>query len=94
MVDQVIGADSAPAPKPDARHLLTAIAAAGGQPGRALMVGDSASDIGAARAAHVPSVAVSFGYTEIAPADLGAGHLIDHFRELPALAARLLGRGD
>jgi len=86
----VVGADQAPAPKPDARHLFTAIAAAGGRPDRALMVGDSASDIGAARAANVPSVVVSFGYTEIAAAELGADHLIDHFADLPPLAARLL----
>jgi len=86
----VIGADRAPAPKPDASHLLTAIAAAGGRPARAIMVGDSASDIGAARAARVPSVLVSFGYTEIPPADLGADLMIDRFDELAGAAARLL----
>jgi len=86
----VVGADSAPAPKPDPRHLQTAIAAVGGRDDRALMVGDSASDIGAARAAKVMSVVVSFGYTEIPAANLGADHLIDHFAELPPLAERLL----
>jgi len=86
----VIGADSAPAPKPDPRHLQAAIAAVGGRDDRTLMVGDSASDIGAARAAKVMSVVVSFGYTEIPAADLGADHLIDHFAELPPLAERLL----
>ena len=86
----IVGADRAPAPKPDPRHLLAAIAAAGGQPGRALMVGDSISDTEAARAAAVPSIVVSFGYTDIALDDLGADHLIDHFDELPPLAARLL----
>jgi len=86
----VIGADSAPAPKPDPRHLQTAIAAVGGADDHAIMVGDSASDIGAARAARVPSIVVSFGYTEIPAADLGADHLIDHFAQLPALAARIL----
>ena len=86
----VIGADLAPAPKPDASHLFTAITACGGQADRALMVGDSASDIGAARAAKVPSIVVTFGYTEIAAAELGGDHLIDHFSELPILASRLL----
>ena len=89
----VVGADLAPAPKPDARHLWTAIAAVGGANDRAMMVGDSASDIGAARAAGVPSVVVSFGYTEIAPAALGADYLIDHFAELAPLAARLFAAG-
>jgi len=85
----IVGPDRAPAPKPDPRHLFAAIAAAGGQPGRALMVGDSISDTAAARAAAVPSIVVSFGYTDIAPGELGADHLIDHFEELPPLAARL-----
>ena len=89
----VIGADSAPAPKPDPRHLQAAIAAVDGRDDRSLMVGDSASDIGAARAAKVMSIVVSFGYTEIPAADLGADHLIDHFAELPPLAERLLGPG-
>jgi phosphoglycolate phosphatase len=88
----IIGADLAPAPKPDPRHLFTAIAAAGGIPARALMVGDSISDTAAARAAQIPSVVVSFGYTEIAPAELGADHLIDHFADLPPIAVRLLAR--
>ena len=87
----VIGPDLAPAPKPDARHLIAAIEAAGGRAQRALMVGDSAADVGAARAAGVPSIVVGFGYTEIAPAELGGDHLIEHFSELAPLAARLLG---
>jgi phosphoglycolate phosphatase len=86
----VIGPDLAPAPKPDARHLIAAVEAAGGRIDRAVMVGDSASDIGAARAAKVPSIVVSFGYTEIAAAELGGDHLIDHFSQLAPLAARLL----
>jgi phosphoglycolate phosphatase len=88
----VMGPDRAPAPKPDPRHLTSAIAAAGGRADRALMVGDSISDVAAARAAAVPSIVVSFGYTDIAPAELGADHLIDHFAALPALAARILAR--
>ena len=87
----VVGADHAPAPKPDPRHLFAAIAAAGGEPSRALMVGDSISDIAAARAAAIPSIVVSFGYTEIPAGELGADHLIDHFDALPPLAARVFG---
>jgi phosphoglycolate phosphatase len=86
----VVGPDAAPAAKPDPRHLLAAIEAAGGRPDRALMVGDSAADVGAARAAHVPSIVVTFGYTEIAAEALGGDYLIDAFAELPALVTRLL----
>ena len=86
----VIGADAAPASKPDPRHLTTAIAAAGGTVARAIMVGDAATDAGAARAAGTPLVLVSFGYTEIPAAELAPDVLIHHFDELPAACAGLL----
>jgi phosphoglycolate phosphatase len=86
----VIGPDLAPAPKPDARHLIAAVEAAGGRIDRAVMVGDSAADVGAARAAGAPSIVVSFGYTEIAASELGGDCVIDHFSELAPLVARLL----
>ena len=88
----IVGPDMAPAPKPDPRHLLAAIQAAGCDPARALMVGDSISDVLAAKAAGVPVAVVSFGYTETPAADLGGDVLIDHFTELPAIARRLLAR--
>jgi phosphoglycolate phosphatase len=87
----VVGADRAPKPKPDPSHVLAAIAAAGGDPAFALMVGDSANDVDSAKAAKVPVVAVTFGYTETPARDLGADAVIDRFDELPAVARRLLG---
>ena len=86
----VMGPDKAGAAKPDPRHLLAAIEAAGGSPDRALMIGDSRSDVGAAVAAGIPVVAVSFGYSDVPPDELGADALIDSFAELPAIARRLL----
>jgi phosphoglycolate phosphatase len=87
----IVGPDLAPRPKPDASHLLTAIALGGGDPKRAVMVGDSINDVLAARNAHVPVVLVSFGYTDIPPRDLDADALIDGFGELYGAAVRLLG---
>ena len=86
----IVGPDAATASKPDPRHLIAAIELAGGRPDLAVMVGDSASDAGAARAAAIPLVLVSFGYTEIAARDLKPDILIDHFDELPDAVARLL----
>ena len=88
--DSVIGADLAPSPKPDPRHLVCAVEAAGGRADRAVMVGDAATDAGAARAAKVPLVLVSFGYTEIPVADLKPDLLIDHFDDLFAGCVTLL----
>ena len=83
----VLGGDSLGVRKPDPAHLLATIRRAGGEVGAAVMVGDSHTDVAAARAAGVPVVAVSYGYTHIAPAELGADAVIDHFDDLiPALA--------
>jgi phosphoglycolate phosphatase len=88
--DAVIGSDSTPAIKPDPRHLEAAVAAAGGSIDRAILVGDAATDAGAARAAGAGLILVSFGYTEIPAADLHPDILIDHFDQLPDAALRLL----
>lgn len=85
----VTGPDDAPARKPDPRHLLASIAAAGGAE-RFLLVGDSLADVSAARGAGAPCVVVSFGYTDVPAAELGGDRLIDSFAELPAACRELL----
>ena len=89
----VIGADLAPAPKPDPSHFLAAIEAVGGDPRRAVMVGDSYNDVASAQAAGAPVIVVSFGYTETPAAELGAERLIDSFAELVEAARGLLTDG-
>lgn len=88
--EAVIGADAAPAIKPDARHLQAAVDAVGGDVSRAIMVGDAATDAGAARNAGAHLILVSFGYTETPAAALDPDILIDRFDQLPAACARLL----
>ena len=78
----VIGGDTLPIRKPDGGHVLGTIERVGGDPARTIMVGDSHNDIDAAKDAGVKSIAVSFGYTDIPPRELGADHVIDHFDEL------------
>ncbi|MDB5684523.1 MAG: phosphoglycolate phosphatase [Sphingomonas bacterium] len=80
----VIGGDTLAVRKPDPAPLFEAIARAGG--GRAAFIGDSITDTDTARAAGIPCVAVSFGFSDRPPAELGADMLIDHFDALiPAL---------
>lgn len=82
----VIGFDAVPRPKPDPGHLFAAIAAAGGEPATTVFVGDSITDTATARAAGVPVVAVSFGFSDRPAAELGADLVIDDYAELlPAL---------
>lgn len=88
--EAVIGADLAPTPKPDPSHVLHAIAAAGGAPSRAVMVGDSANDVDSAKAAGVPTIVFPFGYTEIPAHALGADRLIAHYDALMDAVQSLL----
>lgn len=56
------GADAVPARKPDGDHIVQTIQAAGGDVGRAIMIGDSQTDERAARNAELPFIYVTFGY--------------------------------
>jgi phosphoglycolate phosphatase len=80
----ICGQDTFPIRKPDPEMLRLTIAKAGGSAGRAVMVGDSMTDVLTAKNAAVPVVAVDFGYTETPPNQLGADRLIGHFDALPA----------
>ncbi len=79
----VVGGDTLDVRKPDPLHLTEAVSRLGGDVGGAVMVGDSSPDIRAAEAASIPSICVTFGYTDIPAPDLGADHLIDHYDALP-----------
>ena len=55
------------------------------------MIGDSTTDVATARAAGVPVIVLTYGYTP-EPADLLGGDAVtDHFADVPGLARRLLG---
>lgn len=79
----IIGGDHYPYRKPDPRHLLGTISEAGGT--TAVMVGDSLADFGAAKAAKVPFIGVTFGYCSADLAADEADAMIDHFGELVGL---------
>lgn len=80
----LLGADSRPWRKPDPRHLTDTLAQANGR--SAIFVGDSRTDADTAKAARVPLVLVSFGYSTEAVDTLGADALIAHFDALvPAI---------
>ncbi|WP_284178713.1 phosphoglycolate phosphatase [Rhabdaerophilum sp. SD176] len=84
----IAGRDTFAFCKPDPRHLTETIRLAGGDIGRAVMVGDSRTDIDTARAAGLPVVAVTFGYTDTPVEQLGPDVVINHFDALPAEIAR------
>jgi phosphoglycolate phosphatase len=88
----IAGRDTFPVCKPDPEHLFGAIRLAGGTVAGAVMVGDSDVDVATAKAAGVPVIAVTFGYTSVPIGELAADVVIDHYDAfLPALA-RIRGR--
>jgi len=86
----VAGGDRFETRKPDGRHVTGTIELAGGDPERAVMIGDSITDLDAARAAGIPIVLVDYGYTAQPAADLGADAVVSSFTEIPALLPGLL----
>ena len=87
--DAIAGRDTFSVSKPHPDHLLGTVSLAGGNPQRSIMVGDTSVDIETAGAAGIPSIAVSFGYSQVPAAELGAGMTIDHYRDLSAAVAAL-----
>ena len=87
----ICGQDTFGVGKPDPKPLIGTVAAAGGDLERAIVVGDSATDISAARAARLPVIAVDFGYTDVPVTELGPDRVISHFDELEAACAELMG---
>lgn len=85
------GGDSFWSRKPDPAHLLATLAAGGGTPDAAVMAGDHANDVAAARGAGLSCIFCTWGYGSAAMAD-GAAAIADRFIELPEIAGHLLGR--
>lgn len=87
------GYDTFSVAKPHPEHLLGTIRLAGGEARRAIMVGDSETDIKTARAAGTPVIGVTFGYTDRPVATFGPDAVIDHFDHLDEALARVLKAG-
>jgi phosphoglycolate phosphatase len=90
----ICGQDTFEIGKPDAAPLLKTIAASGGAKERAIMVGDSETDIETARAAGVPVIAVDFGYADVPVKELGPDRVISHFDQLMETCDALLAVAD
>jgi len=86
----IAGRDTFPVSKPHPDHLRAAIKKAGGELARAVMVGDSEVDIATAKAAHIPVIGVTFGYTQVPVERLAPDAVIDHYDQLEAVVARLM----
>jgi len=75
------GGDSFDFQKPDPRHLTETLALMNCPASGAVMVGDTANDIIAARKAGMASIAVSFGYSATAVTSFNPNVVINHYRD-------------
>ena len=90
-LDLVAGGDSGPARKPAPDLLFLATSRMGLHPSRALMIGDTAHDVKAARAAGMAVLVVEGGYTDVTAAKLGADGVMASLQDLPSAIERLKG---
>ncbi|MCT4656269.1 MAG: phosphoglycolate phosphatase [Cohaesibacter sp.] len=79
----ICGSDTVSNRKPHKDHLEMTCLRAGMRLERCVMVGDSSPDIEAAKAASIPSVGFSYGYTPVPMEELGPTILLHHFADLP-----------
>lgn len=88
-VAAVVGGDSATHSKPHPAPLLSCLRRLGFPGGPALMIGDSAIDVLAARAAGLPVIVVAFGYSGEPVQSLGADAVVERLDQIPAAIAHL-----
>ena len=86
----MVGANTLPVRKPDPAPLREAIARLGGDPAKAVLIGDTGTDRKTGLAAGVPVVLVSFGPEGAGISRLNPDAMLHHYDDLPALVARLL----
>jgi phosphoglycolate phosphatase len=76
--------------KPDARVVRHVVDELGGDIRQTAMIGDSAVDVATARAAGIPVILLSYGYTPDPVHSLGADAVLDTFADLPAHIRRFV----
>lgn len=88
----VYGSGKRPYSKPDARLVPEVLADIGADKAQAVMVGDSITDVETAHNGGIPAIILPYGYTPDPVETLGADALVAGFADVPAAAARLLGK--
>ncbi len=86
LFDAIAGFETFPVAKPHPGHILLTVELAGGDPRRAIMVGDSENDVKAARAAGLPVIGYLHGYSGIPMREMVPDALFSSYSELrPAI---------
>lgn len=86
--DNIIGGGDVENKKPHAEHIYAACGHCGRR--SIIVIGDSAPDVGAARAAGAKAIIMSYGYNPGAPESLNADVVLRHFGQLPSALSKIL----
>jgi len=79
----IVSEDDVENRKPDAQHVLQTIKAIGGNVSSSVFVGDSETDMLAAKNTGIPGICVTYGYCHVPYEDLQANCLLSNFIDLP-----------
>lgn len=90
LFDVCFGADSVPERKPNGDHILRTLQASGGNPDRAIMIGDSQTDEKAARNAGLPFIFVPFGYGPGTRDQVQAAAVVEDYSDLIAAVQQIV----
>ena len=86
----LVGADTLSVRKPDPLPFVEAVMRAGGDPTRAVLVGDTQIDRDTSTNAGAPSILVTFGPGNLDVSTLKPEALLHHFDDLDGIVARLI----
>ena len=91
LFEACFGSDSVPEHKPNGDHILLTINAAGGNPDKAIMIGDSATDEKAARNAGLPFIFVPFGYGPGTADQVHAAAVVGNYSVMVSAIEQIVG---
>ncbi|AHB50231.1 hypothetical protein W911_11730 [Hyphomicrobium nitrativorans NL23] len=94
LFDAIVGHVGDRPKKPDPLTLIEAIGSAGGRRERAIMIGDTGADVGAAIAAGIPAILVSYGYSHVSTRALQTYVHVDSVDELRGAVLHFMAAGD
>ncbi len=86
--NRIVGSDDTTSCKPAAQHIFDAIGHRGTR--SAIMIGDGAPDVYAAKAAKIPIILMGYGYSPVSVHSFGADAVLRSFRELPSALNNIL----
>lgn len=85
----VLGADTLPVRKPDPEHIWETARRIGADPAKCVMIGDTHTDLHAARNAGIPCILTTFGFATEPVETMGAETTVGSFEKLPTVIRSL-----